>query len=91
MIDTLKSLHELRQVLLRLGAQRVARYWSNDSAVFASNFVGGAAAGAAAFIVAAVLLGIDIHRGENSMIVHALRALQTIVMTLRSMVEQELQ
>ncbi len=91
MIDALQSLRELRHVLVRLGAQRVARYWSNESAVFASNFVGGAAAGAAAFIVAAVLLGLDIHRGENSMIVHALRALQTVVRIFRTMVEQELQ
>lgn len=91
MIDTLQSLRELRQVLQRLGAQRVARYWANDSAVFASNFMGGTAAGAAAFIVAAVLLGLDIHRGENSFIVHGLRAVQTIVTTLRAMMEQELQ
>ena len=91
MSETLERLRELRHVLHWLGAQRVALFWSNDSAVFASNFMGGTAAGAAAFIVAAVVLGLDIHRGENSVIVHALRALQTFVLLLRGMVEQELQ
>jgi hypothetical protein len=88
--ETLGRLRELRHVLQRLGAQSVARYWSNESMVFASNFFGGAAAGAVAFVFAAVILGLDLKRGESSFALHLLRALQTMVITLRQMIEQEL-
>lgn len=90
MIDTLESLRELRHVLQRLGARQAGRFWSNDSLVFLSNFGGGTAAGAVAFVIAAVLLGLDIHRGENSAVVHLVRAAQTIVLAIRAMVQEEL-
>lgn len=90
MTETLNRLRELRIVLQRLGAQPAARYWSNESLVFASNFFGGAAAGAVAFVFAAVLLGLDLKRGEGSFAMHLLQALQTMVIAVRQAVEQEL-
>ena len=90
MTDSLESLRELRHLLQRLGAQQAARFWSSASLVFASNFAGGTATGAGAFILAGVLLGLDIHRGENSAVVHVVRAVQSIIVTIRGMVEQEL-
>jgi hypothetical protein len=88
--DQLTFLRELRHVLLRLGARPTARYWANGSLVFVSNLLGGAAAGAVAFICAAILLSFDLHRGPDSLFVHVVRALQTIAQTLRAMVAQEL-
>ncbi len=90
MTENLESLRKLRQVLMRLGARQTGRYWSNAFSVFLSNVLGGAAAGAAAFILAAILLGLDIHRGENSVLYHAVRAVQTIIETIRTQIQQEL-
>jgi hypothetical protein len=58
--------------------------------VFASNLFGGAATGAAASIVAAVVLGLDVHRGENSLMLHALRVAQTVIRTIQAVIAQEL-
>jgi hypothetical protein len=89
-IDAQRNLRQLRVVLQRLGAQSVSRYWSSESRVFLSNFFGGAATGAAAFIFAALLLGLDIHRGENSFVVHLIRAAQAMVSALRQLIDQRL-
>jgi hypothetical protein len=88
--ETLLHLRELRHVLQRLGTRSVARYWANESLVFTSNFFGGTAAGAAAFVFAALLLGLDLNRGESSFVLHFLRALQTMVIAVRQLVEQQL-
>jgi hypothetical protein len=89
-IDSLHSLRELRHVLQRLGTAQVARFWSNQPMVFLSNLLGGTATGAVAFIVAAIILGLDINRGENSTVVHLVHALQTIAATFRTLFEREL-
>jgi hypothetical protein len=88
--ETLERLRELRHVLQRLGTQSAARYWSNESLVFANNFLGGAIAGVIAFVFAALILGLDLKRGENSFAIHLLRALQIMVQAVRQVMEQEL-
>lgn len=90
MNETLDRLRELRHVLQRLGTQSAGRYWSNESLVFANNFLGGAIAGALAFVFAALILGLDLKRGENSFALHLLQALQTMTLAVRDLIEQEL-
>lgn len=90
MTEDLESLRELRHVLVRLGARQVGAYWASGPRVFASNLGGGVAAGAAASILAAVLLGFDAHRGANSFLYHALHSAQTIIATIQAQIEKEL-
>lgn len=91
MNQTLARLEQLRYVLLRLGVRQAGRFWANEPRVFASNLLGGAVTGAIAFIIGAFLLGIDVRRGENSLLVHFVRAIQGIVDVFRTMFERELQ
>jgi site-specific recombinase len=88
--DTLRRLQELRHVLQRLGAQQAARYWSNQPRVFASNLFGGAVVGAVAFVVAALLLGLDVRRGDSSIIANFARAAQDVVATLKDTLDREM-
>jgi hypothetical protein len=88
--DQLNRLQQLRHTLVRLGAGPAGRYWSNAWRVFASNLMGGIAAGAAASVLAALILGIDAHRGQDSFVYSALSDLQTVVRTIQALVEREL-
>lgn len=90
MNDQLHSLQELRHALVRLGAGPAGRYWSNAWRVFASNLLGGIAAGAAASVLAALILGIDAHRGQDSFVYRAVSDLQTVVRTIQALVQREL-
>lgn len=90
MTDQLKSLRELRHVLERLGARHAARYWSTAPLVFTSNLLGGVATGAAASIIAAVLLALDAHRGADSFLYHALQSAAAIIATIRALIDKEL-
>lgn len=90
MSSELDRVRALRHILVRVGARQASRYWSNPFAVLFSNFVGGTIAGAAALIFAALIVGIDLHRGENSVMVHLLRAVQTVAGLVRNLMEREL-
>jgi hypothetical protein len=82
------ALRTLRRTIVRLGVPGAARYWRTPWAVFASNLAGGAAVGAIAFILAGLFVGLDVHRGDNSLVVRVLRAAQHDVAVVRSMVEE---
>lgn len=86
-----QRVRELRHVLVRLGAGPSGRFWSNSWQVFASNLFGGAIAGAIASIFAAILLGLDLQRGRDSLLVHAVRILQILVLAIQTFVNRELQ
>jgi hypothetical protein len=88
--EQLESLRELRHVLARLGAQQAGRYWSAAPLVFASNLLGGAAAGAVASLIAAVLLALDAHRGADSLLYHTLQSVAAIIATIQAQIRQEL-
>ena len=53
--------------------------------------VGGAITGAIASIFAAVLLGLDLQRGRDSLLYHAARILQMLVLAIQTFVNRELQ
>jgi hypothetical protein len=80
----------MRHILVRLGAGQSGRYWSSTWRVFARNLLGGVVAGATAFIIAAALLGLDLHRGQDSFMYHAARVTQTIIATIQTQINQEL-
>lgn len=86
----LEQLRTLRHILTRLGANQAARYWANPLRVFTSNLWGGAIAGAAASLLAAVIVGIDAHRGHNSFSYNVLRDAQTIIVTIQELIRREL-
>jgi hypothetical protein len=90
MSEPVQRLRDLRRVLTRLAVRPTVRYWRSDWRVFASNFIGGAFVGAAASVFAAVLLGIDAHRGADSFAYHALTDAQTVVRTIEADIEREL-
>jgi hypothetical protein len=85
-----QRVRELRHILVRLGAGPSGRFWSSSWRIFASNLFGGAIAGAVASIFAAILLGVDLQRGRDSLIYHAVRILQTIVLAVQTLVNREL-
>jgi hypothetical protein len=88
--DQLASLRELRHILMRLGAQQTGRYWSAASLVFASNLLGGVAAGAVASIVAAAVLAFDAHRGADSLLYHAAQNVAAIIASIQAQIHKEL-
>ncbi len=90
MSEQLDHLRALRHALVRLGAGPAGRYWSNAWRVFASNLLGGLVTGAAASILAALILGFDAHRGQDSFVYRALSDAQTIVRTIQAQVDREL-
>jgi len=85
-----QRVRELRNILVRLGAGPSGRFWSNSWRVFASNMFGGVIAGAVASIFAAILLGLDLQRGRDSLLVHAARILQVVVLAVQTLVNREL-
>ena len=90
MSTSFQRVRELRHILVRLGAGPSGRFWSNSWHVFASNVFGGAITGAIASIFAAILLGLDLHRGRDSLLYHAARILQTVVLAVQTIVNREL-
>jgi hypothetical protein len=88
--EQLESLRELRHVLVRLGTRQAARYWSAAPLVFANNLLGGAVAGAAASIIAAVLLALDAHRGADSLLYHALQSVAAVIAAVQALIDREL-
>jgi hypothetical protein len=86
----LERVRTLRHILTRLGARQAASYWSNPLRVFASNLWGGAVAGALASMVAALILGIDAHRGQDSFSYQVLRDAQTVIATIQEQIRREL-
>lgn len=91
MNTSFQRVRDLRHILVRLGAGPSGRFWSNGWQVFASNMVGGAITGAIASIFAAVLLGLDLQRGRDSLLYHAARILQMLVLAIQTFVNRELQ
>ena len=51
---------------------------------------GGAIAGAIASIFAAILLGLDLHRGRDSLMYHAIHILQTVIIAVQTLINREL-
>jgi site-specific recombinase len=88
--EQLEQARTLRHILTRLGVRQAASYWANPLRVFISNFWGGAVAGVAASVVAAIILGIDLHRGQNSVSYEVLRDTQTIIATIEEQIHEEL-
>jgi hypothetical protein len=85
-----QRVRELRHILVRLGAGPSGRYWSNAWQVFANNVIGGAITGVIASVFAAVLLGLDLQRGRDSLLYHAIRILQALVLAVQTFVNREL-
>ena len=90
MSTSFQRVRELRNILVRLGAGPSGRFWSNSWQVFASNMFGGVIAGAVASILAAILLGLDLQRGRDSLLVHAARILQIVILAVQTLVNREL-
>ncbi len=90
MTTLLAQLQELRFILVRLAAGQAGRYWNSGWRIFVSNFIAGTVVGAAASVLAALLLSIDAHRGADSLVYHAVDGAQTIVRTIQSQIEREL-
>ncbi|MBV8204035.1 MAG: hypothetical protein JOY87_04655 [Candidatus Eremiobacteraeota bacterium] len=90
MNEPLQSLRVLHRVLTRLGARPAGRYWRSDWRVFTSNLVAGAVVGAAASIVAAVLLSVDARRGADSFAYRLLADAQEIVSAIQTQIDREL-
>ena len=85
-----QRVRDLRHVLIRLGAGPSGRFWSSGWRVFASNLLGGMIAGAAASIFAAFLLGLDLHRGRDSLLYHAVRIAQAAIIAIKTIIIREL-
>ncbi|HEV2878848.1 MAG TPA: hypothetical protein VGW96_04620 [Candidatus Eremiobacteraceae bacterium] len=90
MIESLQSLRTLRHILVRLGAGPTGGYWSSSWRIFASNLFGGIMAGAVASIFAAVILGIDLHRGKESFLYQVVSVMQTIIVAIQTLINREL-
>ncbi len=90
MNEQLEQARTLRHILARLGARQAASYWASPLRVFISNFWGGAVAGVAASVVAAIILGFDMHRGQNSFSYEVLRDAQTVIATIEQQIHEEL-
>ena len=90
MSEPLQRLRDLRHVLTRLGTRPAARYWRSDWRVFTSNFLAGTLVGAAASLLAAVLLSIDARRGADSFAYRALAGAQQVVTVIQAQIDREL-
>ena len=90
MSTSFQRVRELRHILVRLGAGPSGRFWSSSWRVFASNVFGGAIAGAIASMFAAILLGLDLHRGRDSLLYHAVRISQTVILAVATLINRDL-
>jgi len=90
MSEPLRSLRVLRQILTRLGTRPAGRYWRSDWRVFTSNLLAGTFVGAAASVLAAVLLSIDARRGANSFAYRLLADAQWVVSAIQTQIDREL-
>ena len=90
MSDTLHDLRQLRMILLRIGTARAGRYWSSAMRVFSSNMLGGVAAGAVASIFAAIIVGLDLHRGHDALVYRVVSDLKTLIVTIQTQIDREL-
>lgn len=88
MSSDFERLRDLRTVLVRLGARPVASYWASPFKVFASNFFGGTVAGAIVLMLAAVFVGLDVHRGRASFAIHVIHAVQLVATAIRTLTER---